>query len=123
MARHAGLPYCPSRTSAEIPDRHHRQRRELIATAAVPGAPEELRLYRRGGDFMILLDRVELMSTRMSGSEEALAMMTCARLHDRPRPHLLIGGYGMGFTLRAALAALPESARITIVELVPQIIG
>lgn len=99
------------------------QPRELIATAAVPGAPEELRLYRRGSDFMILLDRVELMSTRMSGSEEALAEMTCARLHDRPRPHLLIGGYGMGFTLRAALAALADGARITVVELVPEIIA
>lgn len=96
--------------------------RELIATASVPGGGEELRLYRRGGDFMILLDRVELMSTRMSGSEEALAVMTCARLGNRPRPHLLIGGYGMGFTLRAALAILDESARITVVELVPEII-
>ncbi len=97
--------------------------RELIATAMVPGAPEELRLFRRGDDFMILLDRAELMSTRMSGSEEALAVMTCKRLSGRPRPHLLIGGYGMGFTLRAALAALGMDARITVVELVPEIIA
>ncbi len=97
--------------------------RELMATAIVPGGGEELRLYRRGADFMILLDRAELMSTRMSGSEEALAEMTCARLRDRPRPHLLIGGYGMGFTLRAALAALDHTARITVVELVPEIIA
>ncbi|WP_380784771.1 spermidine synthase [Sphingomonas sp. R86521] len=97
--------------------------RELLGTAAVPGAVEELRLYRRGGDFMILHDRVELMSTRMSGSEEALSVMTCARLDDRAGPHLLIGGYGMGFTLRAALAALDKNARITVVELVPEIIA
>jgi spermidine synthase len=71
---------------------------------------------------MILLDRVELMSTRMSGSEEALAVMTCERLGDRSKPHLLIGGYGMGFTLRAALAVLGPTARITVVELVPEII-
>jgi spermidine synthase len=96
--------------------------RELIATAAVPGAGEELRLYSRGNDFMILLDRVELMSTRMSGSEEALAVMTCERLGGRSKPHLLIGGYGMGFTLRAALAVLGPTARITVVELVPEII-
>ncbi len=96
--------------------------RELIATAIVPGGGEELHLYSRGGDFMILLDRAELMSTRMSGSEEALAALTCERLGKRPRPHLLIGGYGMGFTLRAALAALDHSARITVVELVPEII-
>ncbi len=100
--------------------------RELLATAIVPGGGEELRLYSRGGDFMILLDRAELMSTRMTGSEEALAVMTCERLGKRPRqrqgPHLLIGGYGMGFTLRAALAALGDDARITVVELVPEII-
>ena len=100
--------------------------RELLATAIVPGGGEELHLYSRGGDFMILLDRAELMSTRMTGSEEALAVMTCERLGKRPRqrqgPHLLIGGYGMGFTLRAALAALDQNARITVVELVPEII-
>jgi spermidine synthase len=96
--------------------------RELLATASVPGGGEELRLYRRGEDFMILLDRVELMSTRMSGSEEALAVMTCARLGERPNAHLLIGGYGMGFTLRAALAVLGKDARVTVVELVPEII-
>ena len=95
--------------------------RELIGTARVPGGAE-LRLYRRGGDFMIVLDRNELMSTRMSGSEEALATMTIARLAGRPAPRLLIGGYGMGFTLRAALSLLGPDARVTVVEIVPQII-
>ena len=95
--------------------------RELIGTALVPGG-EELRLFRRGKDHMIVLDRNELMNTRMSGSEEALATMTCARLGDRSAPRLLIGGYGMGFTLRAALAVLPRDARVTVAELVPEII-
>ena len=95
--------------------------RELLGTAKVPGG-EELRLFRRGGDFMIVLARNELMNSRMSGSEEALATMTCARLEDRAAPHLLVGGYGMGFTLRAALAVLPRKARITLVELVPEIL-
>lgn len=95
--------------------------RELIGVAEVPGGPP-LRLFRRGGDFMIVLDRNELMSTRMNGSEIALATMTCDRLGGRPSPHLLIGGYGMGFTLRAALAALGPPARITVAELVPGII-
>ena len=72
--------------------------RELIGTARIPGG-EELQLFRHGGDFMIVLDRNELMSSRMSGSEEALAVMTCARLGGRKAPHILIGGYGMGFTL------------------------
>lgn len=96
--------------------------RELIGTAEVPGG-EPLRLFRRGPDFMIVLDRNELMSSRMSGSEEALAEMTCARLGARSRPHLLIGGYGMGFTLRAALALLPTDGRATVAELVPEIIA
>ncbi len=95
--------------------------RELIDTADVPGG-EPLRLFRRGADYMIVLDRNELMNSRMSGSEEALATMTCARLGDRAAPQLLVGGYGMGFTLRAALLVLPTDARVTVAELVPQII-
>ena len=96
--------------------------RLLLGTAIVPGGKEELRLYSRGGDYMIVLDRNELMSSRMSGSEEALAVMTAERLGQRAAPHLLIGGYGMGFTLRAALAALGQDARLTVAELVPEII-
>ena len=63
---------------------------ELIGTAQVPGG-QELRLFRRGRDFMILLDRNELMSSRMSGSEEALAVMSCERLEQRPAPHIPSG--------------------------------
>jgi spermidine synthase len=97
--------------------------RELLGTAIVPGGGEELRLFRRGKDFMIVLDRNELMSSRMSGSEEALATMTLERLGNRPAPHLLIGGYGMGFTLRASYRMTDRNARITVVELVPEIIA
>ena len=96
--------------------------RELMATAVVPGG-DELRLFRRGNDFMIVLAGNELMSSRMSGSEEALAVMTCERLRDRRAPHVLIGGYGMGFTLRAALDVLPAQASVTVAELVPEIIA
>jgi len=95
--------------------------RELIDTASVDGA-QTLRLFRRGADFMILLGRDELMNSRMSGSEEALATMTCARLAAGRSPHVLIGGYGMGFTLRAALGVLPLDARVTVAEVVPQIV-
>jgi len=95
--------------------------RELIDTAAIPGGGE-LRLFRRGGDHMIVLDRNELMNSRMSGSEEALAVMTCERLASVPAPRLLIGGYGMGFTLRAALRALGPDARVMVAELVPGIV-
>ncbi len=95
--------------------------RELLAIASL-GGQRELRLVRRGADFMIVLDRNELMNSRMSGSEEALATLTCDRLHDHAAPHVLIGGYGMGFTLRAALAALGGRATLTVVEVVPEII-
>ncbi len=95
--------------------------RELIGTAQVPGG-EELRLYRHDRDFMIVLDRNELMSSRLSGSEIALAEQSCARIADAQRPAVLIGGYGMGFTLRAALAKLPKDSHVTVAELVPEII-
>ncbi|WP_411339117.1 spermidine synthase [Sphingopyxis sp. J-6] len=95
--------------------------RELIDTANVPGG-EQLRLYRRGGDFIIAIGGNELMNSRMSGSEEALAEMSCDRLRSDAAPHLLIGGYGMGFTLRAALARLGPDAHVTVAELVPEII-
>lgn len=94
---------------------------ELIGTARVPDGVE-LKLVRNGDDFAILLDRNELMSTDIIASEEALATMTCERLGDRAAPQLLIGGYGMGFTLRAALAALGDDASVTVVEIVPEII-
>jgi spermidine synthase len=96
--------------------------RELIGTAAVPGGGE-LRLFRRGEDFMIVLDRNELMNSRMSGSEAALATLTCDRLAGRKALRMLIGGYGMGFTLRSALAALGADAAVSVAELVPEIIA
>ncbi|GAA4014445.1 spermidine synthase [Sphingomonas swuensis] len=95
--------------------------RTHLATARIPGGPE-MHLYSRGGDHMICVERDELMSTRMSGSEEALATMTAERLGSRPRQRWLIGGYGMGFTLRAALATVPKDAEITVAELVPEIV-
>ena len=95
--------------------------RELVGVAEVPGGPP-LRLFRRGGDFMIVLDRNELMSTRQRGSEIALGTMTCDRIAGVAAPRLLIGGYGMGFTLRAVLPRLGPAARVTVAELVPGIV-
>jgi len=95
--------------------------RTHLATARIPDGPE-MHLYTRGDDHMILVERDELMSTRMSGSEEALAVLTAERLGSRPNQRWLIGGYGMGFTLRAALRSLPADAEVTVAELVPEII-
>ncbi|MDU2926848.1 spermidine synthase [Bradyrhizobium sp.] len=96
---------------------------KLIDTADVPGGGEPLRLMQRGKEFTIKLGQNELMSSRLYGSEEALATLSCARLKARPDPHLLIGGPGMGFTLRAALKVLGPQARITVAELVPAVIA
>ena len=96
--------------------------RELLGTAQVPGG-EELTLYRHDQDFMIVLGNNELMSTRRSGSEIALATLSCDRIAGRKKPRILIGGYGMGFTLRAALEAWGGDAEITVAELVPEIIS
>lgn len=96
--------------------------RELLGTAEVPGGAP-LKLFRRGGDFIVALERNELMSTRMRGSEVALGTMACARIAGRAAPRLLIGGYGLGFTLRAVLGALGADATVVVAELVPEIIA
>src|SRR5512140_558787 len=94
-----------------------------IDSTRVPGAEVELRLMRRGTEFSMMLGPNELMNSRLSGSEEALATLACRRIEAVRRPHLLIGGLGMGFTLRAALAVLGPGARITVAELVPAVIA
>ena len=94
---------------------------EHIDTSAIPGSKGELRLTRRGAEYSIMLGTIELMNSRLSGSEEALANLTCEVLAAKPAPRLLIGGLGMGFTLRAALAALGPDARVTVAELVPAV--
>lgn len=81
-----------------------------------------LKLMRRGAEFSIMLGANELMNSRLSGSEEALAGLSVERLEGGGQPRMLIGGLGMGFTLRAALRSLKDDARITVAELVPQVI-
>lgn len=95
--------------------------REHVDTAEVPGG-NPLRLIRHGNDHIIMLERNELMSTRMRGSEIALGVETCQRLAKGALPRLLIGGYGMGFTLRAVLGAVGPKAQVVVAELVPKII-
>ena len=93
-----------------------------LASAAVPDGVGELRLKRRGAEFSIMSGTIELMNSRLSGSEEALATLVAQRLAGRKAPSVLIGGLGMGFTLRAALAAFGPDARITVAELVPDVV-
>ncbi|MCU7851564.1 MAG: hypothetical protein KZQ80_05060 [Candidatus Thiodiazotropha sp. (ex Monitilora ramsayi)] len=95
----------------------------LLDSAQVPGNGGELRLYQRDDDYSIkIAGHGELMSTRVHGSEDALAEHTCARLVDCVEPRLLIGGLGMGFTLAAALRLAGEQAQVVVAELVPAVV-
>src|SRR2546430_14236837 len=96
---------------------------EKIDTARIPGTDDELRLMRRGAEFSIKLGSNELMNSRLSGSEAALATLAAKKIEAVETPHILIGGLGMGFTLRAALAVLGAGARVVVAELVPAGVG
>lgn len=94
-----------------------------LATAVAPGGGT-LRLLRRGQEFSIRLqDGNELMNSRLSGSEEALATLAIKHLAGRAAPRVLIGGLGMGFTLRAAQVVAPPDARLTVLEIVPDLVA
>lgn len=81
-----------------------------------------LKLVRRGSEYIILANGKSLMSSRMHGSEEALATFACARAQRLEEPCVLIGGLGMGFTLRATLDLLPRGATVVVAELVPEVV-
>jgi spermidine synthase len=83
---------------------------------------EEMTLTRHGSEYVILAGGQSLMSSRMHGSEEALAILACARARTLEEPCCLIGGLGMGFTLRATLDLLPSHATIIVAELVPAVV-
>ena len=94
-----------------------------LGTATMPDGGGDLRLLQRGTEFSIMAGATELMNSRLSGSEEALAELSAERIAGRGAPAMLIGGLGMGFTLRAALAALGRDAAITVAELVPSVVA
>ena len=95
---------------------------ELLDRATVPGGSGELRLYKRGEEFSIRLDRCELMNSRIHGSEDALAELACARIADCADTRVLIGGLGMGFTAAAALGRLGGDGRLVVAELSPAVV-
>ncbi|GLK67875.1 spermidine synthase [Hansschlegelia plantiphila] len=94
-----------------------------LDTAKAPGGGGELRLSRRGSEFSIRIGQAELMNSRLSGSEKALATLAFEKISDRARPRMLIGGLGMGFTLGAALEVLPAGASVVVAELVPAVVA
>ncbi len=95
---------------------------EHLDSAAIPGGGE-MHLWQRAGLYAIRVGHDELMNSHAHGSEEALATLARARLGDRPRQRILIGGLGMGFTVAAALRGLPADARLTVAELVPAVVA
>ncbi|NEU10705.1 hypothetical protein G3T14_00990 [Methylobacterium sp. BTF04] len=95
----------------------------LIDSAEIPGGAAPMQLLSQGDTFSIRVGTAELMTNRDRDSEQALATMPCARLRDHAAPRLLIGGLGMGFTLRAALDALGLHAEVVVAELMPAVIA
>jgi len=95
---------------------------EQLDTAPIPDSEGTLRLMRRGSEYSIMTGGTELMNSRLSGSEKSLAALACAKIAGRAAPTVLIGGLGMGFTLRAALDALPSDASVIVAEIVPQVV-
>src|SRR5436190_9126391 len=94
---------------------------ELLGQTSAPDG-SDMRLSRRDNEYVIWVNGKPLMSSRMHGSEEALAMAGCAHLGADSRPRVLVGGLGMGYTLRATLDLLPLDAVVIVAELVPAVI-
>jgi spermidine synthase len=94
---------------------------ELLGQSRTPDG-EDLSLTRQGNELVILAGGKPLMSSRMHGSEEALASLGCHTVRQRSQPCVLVGGLGMGFTLRATLDLLPADAVVVVAELVPAVV-
>jgi spermidine synthase len=89
----------------------------LIERVDTPEGP--LELHQSGEHFMTTVGGRVLMTSQLNRSEIAVAVLGCAPIAARPAPRVLIGGLGLGFTLRAALDALPPKARVEVAELNP----
>lgn len=94
---------------------------ELLGRVRTPDGTD-LTLTRRGNEYVILADGKLLMSSRMHGSEAELATLSCARARKMQTPCVLVGGLGMGFTLRAALDQLPADAIVVVSELLAEVV-
>jgi spermidine synthase len=94
---------------------------ELLGEASAPDGTD-IRLTRRDEEYLILANGKPLMSSRLHGSEQALATLGCRDAQALLQPRVLVGGLGMGFTLRAVLDVLPSQAVVTVAELIPAVI-
>jgi len=98
------------------------KRLERLGEARTPNGTV-IALYRHDGAYLIRADGIELMSTRRHLSEDRLAEVACAPIREREGARVLIGGLGLGFTLRAALRQLRDDADVVVAELVPEVIA
>ncbi len=94
---------------------------ERLGTAIAPDG-STLTLYRHDGAYILVVDGIELMSTRRIHSEVQLAELVCVPLRSAAGAAVLIGGLGFGFTLQAALAVLPADARVVVAEIMREVI-
>lgn len=94
----------------------------VLATTVTPDGGE-MGLYQHDNDFSIKLNGLQLMSSRQHESEFALARLGCVHLENQDAPHVLIGGLGMGYTLRQTLDMLGDGAKVTVSELLPDIVA
>ncbi len=95
---------------------------EEIDRAEVPGGEGEVILRKRGTEFSIRTATTELMNSRLHGSEDALAELTCSRIKRKTGQRILIGGLGMGYTLAAALQHSGGDSLLTVAELIPAVV-
>ena len=92
----------------------------LLGRSTTPDGGEIV-LYERDGAYFIRVNGLELMTSRAHGSEEDLARLTLAKLRAK-KPKVLVGGLGMGFTLRAVLDAVPKAAKVMVAEILPAVV-
>ena len=93
-----------------------------LATTETPDGGKMV-LYQHDQDFAITINGRQLMTSRQHESELALARLGCAHLSERDAPRVLIGGLGMGYTLRQTLDMLGEDAKVTMSELLPDVVA
>ena len=95
---------------------------KLLGEAQTPGNGAMLRLYQRDTEFSMKADNDELMNSRVHRSEDALAALACQKITNHPNAKILIGGLGMGYTLRSALDELGAQAQVDVAEIVPAVV-
>jgi spermidine synthase len=93
---------------------------EKLATTTTPDGTW-LELRRHDGEFVFRADGYDLMTSRQHGSEDAMMALACPK--PGPGATVLIGGLGMGYTLRSTLDLLPPDGKAVVAELVPDVVA